>query len=193
MPLQAPKRAKRLIIRRARAKAALHKPNGLPLPPDLKGFNLRAGLSVVEHSHALESSACRALLLEIIRRAAFDWVLYRSSSKLCNRQLAENAHHWLFVEDSESITWTLRKKNGKELTGFITICELLEIDPERVRSKVRTMTERDIMCAGRPAERRRNKINSEDAMHSDDLPVFDVDVDNLPVHDPLYSSYSTDS
>jgi hypothetical protein len=162
------------------------------MPPDLKGFDLRTNLYGVEPSQALESSACRALLLEVIRRAAYDWVLYRSSSKLPNRQLAESSFIWLFVETPESATGELRHRNGKDLTGFVNICDLLEIDPEKVRAKVRTMTIRDIMGAGRPAERRKHKGSSDDAMHSDDLRVFDVDVDALPTFDPLYNNYNSE-
>jgi hypothetical protein len=167
------------------------KGTGFPLPPDLKGFDLRVNLYGVEPNSVLESAACRALLLEVVRRAAYDWVLYRASSKLVNRQLAESAHTWLFVEKPETATWDLRRRNGNELNGYHPICDLLEIDPEKMRARIRTMTERDIMGAGRPAERRKHKGGgSDDTLHSDDLPVFDVDVDNLPVHDPLYSNYS---
>jgi len=198
LPLQLPAKARtaaprRRVVKRRAMTGLAAKPTGFPTPPDLKGFDLRVNLYGVEPSQALESSACRALLLEVIRRAAFDWVLYRTSSKLPNRQLAESAYFWLFVEEPESTVGALRRKNGKELTGFVSICDLLEIDPEQLRSRVRLMTERDIMGAGRPAERRKHKGSSDDAMHSDDLRVFDVDVDALPVHDPLYSSYSMES
>lgn len=198
LPLQLPAKARSTSVRHRTVKrkglnGITVKSMGFPMPPDLKGFDLRANLYGVEPSQALESSACRALLLEIIRRASYDWVLYRTSSKLPNRLLADSAFHWLFVEEPVSATGELRQRNGKALTGFVNICDLLEIDPEKVRAKVRTMTTRDIMGAGRPAERRKHKGSSDDAMHSDDLRVFDVDVDALPVHDPLYSSYSTDS
>lgn len=196
LPLQLPAKAKSHQVRHRthkRRAPGLAKAVGFPTPPDLKGFDLRVNLYGVEPSSTLESSACRALLLEVIRRASYDWVLYRTSSKLPNRLLAESAHHWLFVEEPISATGELRQRNGKSLTGFVNICDLLEIDPEKVRAKVRTMTERDIMGAGRPAERRKHKGSSDDAMHSDDLRVFDVDVDSLPVFDPLYSSYSTES
>lgn len=132
-------------------------------------------------------SACRALLLEIIRRAAYDWVLYRTSSKLGNRQLAESAYHWLFVEDRWSSSWSIRERNEKGITGFLAICDILELDPEQVRRRVRKLTPVDIMSAGRPAERRKHKT-SEESLHSDDLRVFDVNVDALPVFDPLYST-----
>lgn len=177
-----------------RALTALELPNRLPTPPDLSGLDFLAGTWVDKRVRvSLEASACRALLLEIVRRAAFDWVLYRSSSKLVNKQLAEGAYHWLFIEEPDSSTWSIRRKNGKEITGFVAICELLDLDPDKVRDRIKLLTKKQIMNAGRPAERRKNKNLSEDAVHSDDLRVFDVNVDCLPVHDPLYSSYSTES
>lgn len=134
-----------------------------------------------------EAASCRALLLEIIRRASFDWVLYRNSSKLANKQLAESAYHWLFVEDESSKQWAQRERNGKGMLSFLNICETMDIAPEKVRAKVRVLTGRDIMGAGRPAERRKVKHNDE-SLSSDEHSVFDVDVDSLPTYDPMYSS-----
>jgi hypothetical protein len=174
-----------------RALSALEAPNKLPVPPDVTHLGFLAGTATDKRAKAsLEASACRALLLEIVRRAAFDWVLYRSSSKLINKQLAESAFHWLFVEEPDSATWSMRCKNGKSITGFVSICELLDLDPDKVRDRIRLLTKKEIMNAGRPAERRKHKNVSEDALHSEDLRVFDVDVDCLPVHDPLYSNHA---
>lgn len=134
-----------------------------------------------------EAGGCRALLLEIIRRASFDWVLYRNSSKLANKQLAEGAFHWLFIEDEKSQQWAQRVRNGKGMLSFLTICETLDIEPNKVRKRVHKLTGRDIMGAGRPAERRKVK-HSDDSLSSDEHSVFDVDVDSLPTYDPMYSS-----
>lgn len=207
-PLAAPEPAPPTRVRRQakRRKAAPmgaiasgvapRKPAGrLPEPPDLGGFERRAhqqqGLERAPYSadadQLRESSSCRALLLEVVRRAAYDWVLYRQSSKLQNRVLAESAFHWLFQEEQGSSEWSSRTANGKELTGLIAICELLELDVARVRDKIRQMTLKDIVGSGRPAERRRKRGNaSDDVMQSDDLPVFDVNVDNLPSFDPMF-------
>lgn len=177
-------RAKRAL--RAVAKA------GLPKPVDLRGLDRRLPrvadnrMSRGRPDPQLEASNCRALLLEVIRRAAYDWVLYRGSSKLPNRLLAESAYQWLFVEEPGSVSWVNRGKHGKELTAFMAICSQLDIDPDRMRATVRTMTERDIMGAGRPAERRRVKAGDEVA-NGDDLRVFDVDVDSLPVFDCMFA------
>ncbi len=134
-----------------------------------------------------EAGNCRALLLEVIRRASYDWVLYRNSSKLPNKLLAESAFHWLFVENESSPVWTQRERNGKGMMSLIAICDALDIEPSSVRRRARELTEKDIMGAGRPAERRKTKQN-EDAMSSDEHMAYGVDVDSLPYHDPMFVS-----
>jgi hypothetical protein len=94
----------------------------------------------------IEASRCRALLLEVLRRAAHDWILYRGHTKLQLRQLAEDAYVWLFEE-----------RPSKDVTSFLTICELLDLDPKYVRNRVRSLTVKQIMTAGRPAEQRKIK------------------------------------
>lgn len=168
-------------------------PGQLPAPPQLDGFDLESAWDPDERPYSpdadpqFESGNCRALLLEIVRRAAFDWVLYRTSSKLPNRMLADNAYTWLFVEEPDTGAWRQRELADKELTGFVSICEAVGVDPDRMRDRIRTLTERDIMGAGRPAEKRRYKPSSDEVMHSDDLRVFDVDVGSIATFDPLYS------
>lgn len=142
-----------------------------------------APLDAVDQQH--EAGSCRALLLEIIRRASFDWVLYRNSSKLVMKALAEEAHHWLFLEDEGSQSWVFRARTGKGLLAFLTICDTLDLEPKTVRARVRELTERDIMGAGRPAERRKAR-HGDEPMSGDEHPVFDVDVDSLPSYDPMY-------
>ena len=195
-PVRARRRAKRRKARSHASPALLKTQTGrLPEPPDLGGLEGRLTAwdpderpYSIDSDPLLESSSCRALLLEIVRRAAYDWVLYRQSSKLPNRLLAESAFQWLFQEERGCAAWVMRVRSGKELTGFVAICDLLELDVARVRDKIKQMTERDIMGAGRPAERRRHKHNSDDVMQADDLRVFDVDVDSLPSYDPMFAS-----
>lgn len=182
-PRSAPRRAPKAGAKKSR----------FPAPVDLKGFGLRARLwgddgrpESGKVDKQAEASNCRALLLEVIRRASFDWVLYRGSSVLQKRMYAESAYNWLFVEEPGTPLWETRVRSGRELTAFVTICELLDIDPDLLREQVRTLTHRDIMSAGRPAERRKHK-NGDEAAHGDDLRVFDVDVDSLPVFDTLYT------
>lgn len=166
----------------------------LPAPPVLDGLDLESAWDPDERPYSpdadpqAESGNCRALLLEIVRRAAFDWVLYRTSSKLHNRMLADNAYHWLFVEEPDTALWAQREQNEKELTGFVSICEAVGVDPDRMRARIRTLTDRDIMGAGRPAEKRKHKVSADEVMHSDDLNVFDVDVGSIATYDPMFAS-----
>jgi hypothetical protein len=104
----------------------------------------------------MAASRCRALLLEVIRRAAHDWVLYRNTRKP-ERAFARSAYIWLFQEEPGHPDWELRKKEGEPLMAFLTICECLDLDPEVVRRRVRQMNVKDIMAAGRPAETRKVK------------------------------------
>jgi len=107
------------------------------------------------HDVVMEASKCRALLLEIVRRAAHDWVLYRLSKKMTELELAEDAYVWMFEEDPAH-SWARRREGTpKMLTSFLTICELLDLNPRVVRERVKKMTVKSIMTAGRPAERRR--------------------------------------
>lgn len=113
------------------------------VPPDPIGDKMR------------EAEGARALLLEIIRRAAFDWVLYRSSTRIDQKQLAEDARTWIFEEDEEHPHWKLRKADEKLITGFVSICDALDLDVERVRSYVRKLTPNRVMSSGRPPENSR--------------------------------------
>lgn len=115
-----------------------------------------------------ESSACRALLLEVLRRAAYDWVLYRQSSKLDMRGYAMSAYNWLFEEEPGTEEYVARVRAGKELTAFVSICELLDMDPDNVRNHVRKLTSKDVVSVGRPAEQRHptsNYLGEENEAH----------------------------
>ena len=107
------------------------------------------------NARALDGLNCRVLLLEIVRRAAYDWVLYRNSRRLENRKLANDAYVWLFVEAPGHPHWKQRKADGYEAFSFISICELLGLDLDEVRARLRTITARDIQTLGRPPTRRR--------------------------------------
>jgi hypothetical protein len=102
-----------------------------------------------------EINGCKSLLLEIIRRAAYDWVLYRTSRRMVQRKLAEQAFHWLFVEDGTGEDKKEREDSEKYITSFLAICEALDLDPESVRKHVRKLTPKNVMSVGRPAEYRR--------------------------------------
>jgi hypothetical protein len=103
---------------------------------------------------AKEASSCRALLLEIVRRSAYDWVLYRLSSDMANKKLADDAFHWLFLETRQTAAWRERERCGKQLTAFLDICELLDLDPDVCRQQIRKLTVKNVTSIGRPAEKR---------------------------------------
>lgn len=102
-----------------------------------------------------EINGCKSLLLEIIRRAAYDWVLYRTSRRLIQKKLAEQAYHWLFLEERNTPEWNERDESDKYITSFLAICEALELDPDSVRTHIKKLTPKNVMSVGRPAEYRR--------------------------------------
>lgn len=125
----------------------------------------------VEEEHqiplaALEMNGCKALLLEIIRRAAYDWVLYRTSERMQNKKLADDAYNWLFKEGPGHQSWVERSLNKKDITSFMAICEALDLDPETVRNHVRRLTVKNVMSVGRPAEYRRQEWRDDDERFS---------------------------
>jgi len=128
------------------------------LPPIVDPSPMR-----VDHPLAFqEVNGCKALLLEVVRRAAYDWVLYRTSQRLQYKKLAEDAYYWLFVEEPGHQNWTERSMAQKSITSFLSICEVLDLDPEAVRREVKKLTIRNVMHVGRPAEYRRNEWREEE-------------------------------
>lgn len=102
-----------------------------------------------------EIQGSKSLLLEILRRASYDWVLYRTSRRKLNRDLAESAYRWLFLEGPQTVEGRERRKSGKHMTSFLSICELLDLDANAVRRRIRELTPKNIRSVGRPAEYRR--------------------------------------
>ncbi len=123
----------------------------------------------------LESGRCRALLLEVVRRAIHDWILYRNHSKLEMRQRAESAHTWLFEEGPGHPWYVQRQRDGETIMAFITICESLDLEPSYVRQRARQTTVKQIMTAGRPAERRRDHKEVRYEEHAVDDSVVNVE------------------
>jgi hypothetical protein len=87
-----------------------------------------------------EAEGAKELLIEIIRRAAQDWVLYRTSNKPEQRQLADESYTWLFEEDEDHPNYKVRIAEHKELTAFVNICEVLDMSPTRVRGYICRLT-----------------------------------------------------
>ena len=111
-----------------------------------------------EELRVQEINGCKTLLLEIIRRTAYDWVLYRTSTRLLQKVLADQAYQWLFVEMPGTADWAERMKEKKYITSFIAICEGLDLDPDTVRNHIRRLTPKHVMSVGRPAEYRRRDV-----------------------------------
>ena len=96
---------------------------------------------------------CRVLLIEIVRRAAFDWVTYRTSERLNKKLIAQDAFVWLFLEDEQHPDWLERK--GMSLFSFMGICDILGLDPNYVRGCIKKLTYEHIQNIGRPKTIRR--------------------------------------
>jgi hypothetical protein len=147
-----------------------------------------------DHYDPVETSKCRALLLEVIRRAAHDWVLYRLSRKQPQQSIAQEAYVWLFEEGPGHPWWKERIKNKLHLLSFLSICSELDLDPEVVRRVLRRLTVKGVMSSGRPAERRRRRTEvSEDVDCVDHSLLVDIDIHTVG-DDPdanYYESYYT--
>ena len=180
-------------LRAFRPRAPKPQPVGRPLPPPPRAKPLLDRLKGVPHLRLLPSvprdpkaappdylgekmrqaEGARALLLEIVRRAAYDWVLYRSSRRLDQKVLAEDAYTWLFQEDEHHPNWALRRQEGKDLTALVNICVELDLDVERVRAHIRNLTPNKVMSSGRPPE------NSRASDHSPSIKVHTSIPDDL--------------
>jgi hypothetical protein len=114
------------------------------------------------------------LLIEVLRRAAHDWVLYRASTRLLQKQIADEAYQWLFKEVPGSRAWVERALCGKQLTSFTCICEILSLDPEAVRTYVRGLTIKEILSTGRPPTYRRQKDRKRKSLVAVQEPIVKV-------------------
>ena len=197
LELAAPK-----INGRARAQAG-----GIPLLSDPESAEkFREGLSsdepetdAWEPSSPRNVSRCKALMLEIIRRAAHDWVLYRQHRKMGMRELARDAYIWLFEEkrghqyDRERQGASFLDASGEKikgariLTGFLSICDVLDLDPKTVRARVKKMDARSIISSGRPPQVRRPAQDVE-SLPECELTV-NVDVERQPDSDEFVTQY----
>lgn len=72
------------------------------------------------------------MLASVLRRAAYDIALYRASPKLRMQRLGEGAYRWMFDDTAE------------HFTSFLSICTLLDQDPQVIRRKTLTLTRKDV-------------------------------------------------
>jgi len=78
----------------------------------------------------------KLLLAALIRRAAYDVILFRGKRELKYRSIWEDAHNWLFKERGKSVE--------REFCSFENICFLLDQDPEEIRRKTLRLTKQDV-------------------------------------------------
>jgi len=126
-----------------------------------------------------EADGARQLLLEILRRAAYDWVLYRTSRVAEKKQLAEEAFIWMFKEQPGHSHWSQRIDEDKEFTSFLSICEVLDMDPETVRNYIRTLTPHRITTAGRSVEMPQTETDKSVACHANVDQNDTIDIGSL--------------
>lgn len=138
----------------------------------------------------LEVGRCRALLLEVVRRAIHDWILYRNHSNIVMRRRAESAYIWLFEEAPGHPWWRAREQDGHTITAFLTICEALDLEPDYVREKARQTTVKQIMTSGRPAEKRKPNRDVDYEEHGVD--EGSVSVSSLDMLDQPRGSFTSE-
>jgi len=80
----------------------------------------------------------KLLLASIIRRAAYDIALYKTSASLSKRRLYAEAHAWMFTDDLD------RVHPDDRFTSFLNICMLLDQDPATIRRKSLRLTRKDV-------------------------------------------------
>ena len=78
----------------------------------------------------------KMLLASIIRRAAYDIALYRGSTRLEDRLVATGAYNWMFNDDPIH--------EHDRFTSFIHICDVLDQDPEWIRSATLKLQRGDV-------------------------------------------------
>lgn len=156
-----------------------------------------------------EASRCKAFLMEIIRRAASDWVQYRQARKMELRALAEQAYTWLFEEEPGHPAWKNRERalfkveaedgqsvievGSRRLTSFLSICEACGLNPDEVRARAREMTVESIMRTGRHTERRKPRSSADSMSIETHALVVDIDVESLDIENQLGSHDYYDS
>jgi hypothetical protein len=73
----------------------------------------------------------RVLWLKVIVRAISDYVTYKDCSKLEKKRYADGASVWMF-------------RPNVCFNGFENVCRMLDIDPNRVRSRARKLSKEEV-------------------------------------------------
>lgn len=133
-----------------------------------------------------DNSKCRALLLDIVRRAIHDFVLYRDHKSLDKREIADHARIYLFEEGPGHEWWKIRQGTPLECLSLIAICETLDYSVEKIRTMALRTTPQQVLSSGRPPERRRRQ--QEDDVLDGHHGVGGLEVDTLD-RIPGYTHY----
>lgn len=79
----------------------------------------------------------RRLYLAIVRRAIWDFVLYKKSKNVEKRALAREAEGWLFWPGEEDT-------DAEGRVTFQYVCSILNVDPARIRHSAKRLKRTDI-------------------------------------------------
>lgn len=129
----------------------------------------------VNAQNAQDAVGAQALLIEVVKRAAFDWVLYRGSSRLEQKKIAEDAYTWIFLEDEDHPNWEVRTKDDKQITSFISICDVFDIDPEGLRRKIRKLDPQRVLVSGRPPGTGGEDVHGREMYSHVEIPSVDTE------------------
>lgn len=124
----------------------------------------------IQDQNVQDAIGARTLLQEVMKRATYDWVLYRNSTKLEQKALADDAYTWLFQEEPGHHYANVRKSEGKSLTSFLSICDVFDVDPEVLRRKFKLLTIERVLSFGRPPSAPTEEDSSEGHRSFVDLP-----------------------
>lgn len=100
-------------------------------------------------------NAEKALLAEIILRAVYDYVLYRCHARLKKRALAMDAFVWIYLEKPGHPDRVARERDGWDSFSFVGICDVLGLDPDKMRISIKKLRPRDLLTLGRPPTSRK--------------------------------------
>ena len=67
----------------------------------------------------------------VVRRATVDFVLYKSHESPKLRKIGADAEQWIFSDRDD------------DLSCFITVCEILDLEPSLVRDKINALGEEE--------------------------------------------------
>ncbi len=84
------------------------------------------------HPVRIEGQSERLLLAAIIRRSAYDIALYKGSTRLEKRVVWRDAYTWMMSDQDD------------HFTSFVSICNLLDQDPNDIRRKTMLLTRQDV-------------------------------------------------